>query len=155
LREAWRLCRRPYADLSGEGARLWGGRWNAPGRPVVYLTDHPALAVLEVRVHLDLPLELLPDDYVLMRVRLPDAAPAVIEDAQSDPKSTGDAWLRTGDAATLVVPSVLVPFAHNVLLNPRHQRAAGVAVISTTPFRFDARLWVGQTVAAQTSGTNA
>jgi RES domain-containing protein len=121
----------------------------------VYLADHPALAVLEVRVHLDLPLELLPDDYVLMRVRLPDAAPSVIEDAQSDPKSTGDAWLRTGDTATLHVPSVVVPFAHNVLLNPRHQRAADAAVISTTPFRFDARLWVGQTVAAQTSGTNA
>jgi RES domain-containing protein len=121
----------------------------------VYLADHPALAVLEVRVHLDLPLELLPDDYVLMRVRLPDAAPSVIEDAQSDPKSTGDAWLRTGDTATLHVPSVLVPFAHNLLLNPRHQRAADAAVISTTPFRFDARLWVGQTVAAQTSGTNA
>jgi RES domain-containing protein len=141
LTEAWRLCRQPYADLSGEGARLWGGRWNSPGQPVVYLADHPALAVLEVRVHLDLPLELLPADYVLMRIRLPDMAPSVIEDAQPDARSAGDDWLRTGDTATLVVPSVLVPFAHNLLFNPRHARATGAAIVSVTPFRFDARLW--------------
>ena len=60
LNEAWRLCRRPYADLTGDGARLAGGRWNRRGRAVVYLAEHPALAVLEVRVHLDVPLELLP-----------------------------------------------------------------------------------------------
>ena len=141
MTEAWRLCRRPYADLSGEGARLWGGRWNAPGRPVAYLADHPALAVLEVRVHLDLPLELLPDDYVLMRVRLPDAAPSVVADVPPDPAATGDAWLRAGESVTLRVPSVLVPFAHNLLINPRHVRAADAAILGTTPFRFDARLW--------------
>jgi RES domain-containing protein len=155
LKEAWRLCRQPHADLSGEGARLWGGRWNSPGRPVVYLADHPALAVLEVRVHLDLPLELLPDDYVLVRIRLPDEPPSVIREAPSDAKSASDTWLRTGDTVTLLVPSALVPFAHNLLFNPRHQRAAEAAIISTTAFRFDPRLWIGQTLAAQTSGTNA
>jgi RES domain-containing protein len=148
LIEAWRLCRQPHADLSGEGARLWGGRWNSPGRPVVYLSDHPALAVLEVRVHLDLPLELLPDDYVLARVRLPDEAPSVIGDPQPDPRSTGDAWLRAADTATLQVPSVLVPFAYNVLLNPRHKRAAEAAIADTATFRFDRRLWVGETAVA-------
>jgi len=60
---AWRLCRRPHADLSGEGARRLGGRWNSPGRPLIYLAEHPALAALEVRLHLDLPFDLLPADY--------------------------------------------------------------------------------------------
>jgi RES domain-containing protein len=143
LTEAWRLCRQPYADLSGEGARLWGGRWNSPGQHVVYLADHPALSVLEVRVHLDLPLELLPADYVLMRVRLPDAAPAVIADEQPNPAATGDSWLRAAETATLRVPSVLVPFAYNLLLNPRHARAADAVIVSITSFRFDTRLWRG------------
>ena len=67
----WRLCRRQHADLTGHGARVFGGRWNSPGRPVVYLAEHPALAALEVRVHLDLPFELIPADYVLMRVAMP------------------------------------------------------------------------------------
>lgn len=155
MTEAWRLCRRQYADLSGEGARRCGGRWNSPGRPVVYLAEHPALAILEVREHLDVPLELLPEDYVLVRVQLPDEAPSIVAEAQSAPRATGDAWLLAGDTATLRVPSVLVPFAHNVLFNPRHERAAQAEISSTTAFQFDPRMWVGQTVALQTSGMNA
>ena len=58
---AWRLCREPFADLNGHGARQYGGRWNSPGRPLVYAASAAALAVLEVRVHLDLPFELLPE----------------------------------------------------------------------------------------------
>src|SRR5262249_39067491 len=138
---AWRLCRRRHVDLTGEGARLWGGRWNRPGRPVVYLAEHPALTVLEVRVHLDLPLDLLPDDYVLARVRLPDEPPVAI-DMGSDPVTVGEAWLRDLTTAVLRVPSVLVPHAWNLLLNPRHQRASDAAVTELTPFRFDPRLWV-------------
>jgi RES domain-containing protein len=140
--EAWRLCRRPYADLSGEGARISGGRWNRRGRAVVYLAEHPALAVLEVRVHLDLPLELLPADYVLVRVRLPDEPPGAPSDA-SVPLEAGDTWLRDAATATLRVPSAVVPFAYNVLLNPRHPAASGAEVVSLTPFRFDPRLWLG------------
>ena len=64
----WRICRRPFADLSGEGARLYGGRWNAPGRPLIYAAETAALAVLEVRVHLDLDWDMLPDDYVLVAI---------------------------------------------------------------------------------------
>ena len=65
---AWRLCRRLNAHLTGEGARRFGGRWNSAGVPVVYLAEHPALAALEVRVHLDLPFDLLPADFTLMRI---------------------------------------------------------------------------------------
>jgi RES domain-containing protein len=69
---AWRLCREPFADLAGEGARRYGGRWNSPGRPNVYAASSAALAVLEVHVHLDLPLDLLPDDYLLLTIELRD-----------------------------------------------------------------------------------
>ena len=48
-----------------------GGRWNSVGRAVVYLAEHPALAVLELRVHFDLPFDLLPAYFVLMRVMVP------------------------------------------------------------------------------------
>jgi RES domain-containing protein len=140
LIEAWRLCRRQHADLSGEGARIAGGRWNRRGRAVVYLAEHPALAVLEVRVHLDLPLDLLPDDYVLARVQLPDEPPGVPADT-SDPLEAGEIWLRDRQTATLRVPSLLVPFACNLLLNPNHARASDASIVSLTAFRFDPRLW--------------
>ena len=68
----WRLTLRPHADLSGQGGRCADGRWHTRGRPVVYCATSAALAALEVRVHLDLPFELLPDDYVLMRIEAPD-----------------------------------------------------------------------------------
>jgi RES domain-containing protein len=141
---AWRLCRRVYADLSGRGAQRFGGRWNSPGRPVIYLADHPALAALEVRVHLDLPFEFLPDDYVLMQVSLPDPPPGPPEDALPaipDTVAAGNAWLTSLRSSTVKVASVLVPHAWNILLNPDHADATTAAIHSVEPFRFDPRLW--------------
>jgi RES domain-containing protein len=135
---AWRLCRRPFAVLDGEGARRFGGRWNNPGWPLVYLADHPALAALEVRVHLDLPFDLLPADYVLMQVDVPD--PGNIEPAGTTVEA-GTAWLASALSATVRVPSVLVPHAWNLLLNPHHPDAARAETVSIEPFRFDPRLW--------------
>ena len=137
---AWRLCRRPHADLSGEGARRFGGRWNSPGRPVVYLAEHPALAALEVRIHLDLPFELLPADFVLMRVLVPDDPNTVFE-AVANTVTTGDTWLTEARSAVLRVPSVLVPHSWNVLFNPNHPDATGALLRSVEPFGFDPRLW--------------
>jgi RES domain-containing protein len=136
----WRLCRRPHADLSGEGARRFGGRWNSAGRPVVYLADHPALAALEVRVHLDLPFELLPADFVLMQVMVPDGAETVPA-VDRHTVETGDTWLAGARSAVLLVPSVLVPHAWNVLLNPRHRDAEQALIREVEPFGFDPRLW--------------
>jgi RES domain-containing protein len=137
---AWRLCRRPHADLSGEGARRFGGRWNSVGRPVVYLAEHPALAALEVRVHLDLPFELLPADFVLVRVLVADASEASVA-ADEASVATGDAWLSEARSAALRVPSVLVPHAWNILLNPRHPEASEALIETIEPFGFDPRLW--------------
>jgi RES domain-containing protein len=141
----WRLCRRPHADLDGEGARRFGGRWNSPGRPVVYLAEHPALATLEVRVHLDLPLELLPADYVLMQVDVPDTMSSETGSHQAavpaDTVSVGNAWLAEAQTPVLRVPSVLVPYSWNILLNPRHPDAGQARVRGIELFRFDPRLW--------------
>ena len=139
--EAWRICRAPFADLSGDGASLYGGRWNSPGQPLVYLAEHPALAALEVRVHLDLPYDLLPDDYVMMKVALPDEPPGNIATLPANPAAVGNAWMASASSAVLRVPSVLVPSACNLLLNPRHSRAAEARITATEPFRFDARLF--------------
>ena len=115
---------------------------------MTYLAEHPALAVLEVRVHLDLPPDLLPDDYVLMRVALPDEPPETLEAIPANPRATGDAWLRSGKTAVLRAPSALVPRTTNLLLNPRHARAAEAEITEMLPFAFDGRLWAGNMKAA-------
>jgi len=137
----WRVCRRPFANLSGEGARLYGGRWNSPGRPMVYAAESAALSVLEVRVHLDLDWRVLPDDYVLMAIDTGDLLAETLAETPVDPRAVGDAWLASGRSALLRTPSFIVPESANVLVNPAHRDAARLAVASIKPFAFDARLW--------------
>ncbi len=139
--QAWRLCRAPFADLSGEGARLYGGRWNSPGSAMVYAADEPALAVLEVRVHLDLPPDLIPDDYVLIKLDLSGLTAEDLAVLPADPRAFGDQWLEQKRSPILRVPSLIVPDARNLLLNPTHPQAADAKIVSTNPFAFDPRLW--------------
>lgn len=144
----YRLCKAVHAALDGEGARLWGGRWNSPGRPMVYAAASPSLAVLEVLVHLDLPAELIPDDMVLLTIKVPDdAAFELIADirqsaeTQTDAcRQAGDAFLEAGSALGLKVRSMVVPQETNLLLNVRHADMARVTVVASEPFAFDPRL---------------
>lgn len=137
----WRICRAPFADLSGEGARIHGGRWNQPGLTVVYLAETAALAVLEVRVHLDLSPDLLPDDYVLSRVALDGLAVERVDDLPPDTAAYGTDWLRSVRTPILSVPSLIVPESRNLLLNPAHPEANGARITGSRAFSFDRRLW--------------
>ena len=141
----YRLARAPFAALDGEGARLYGGRWNSSGRPLVYTAASPSLAVLEILVHLDLPPELVPSDYRLLTIEVPDELPlARLEAVPAEPaacRAAGDAFLQDGQFAALSVPSVVVPQERNLLLNPAHPLAAGVRTIRNDPFAIDARLF--------------
>ena len=148
---AWRLTRKPYADLSGEGARLKGGRWNSPGKAAVYLSEDAALPVLETFVHLDLTPDLLPDDCVLMRVDLSALEIAMpgswLEDGpedlldEADGRTFGDRWIDEARTPLLRVPSVIVPESFNLVLNTQHIFASNIPDPTSRPFRFDARLF--------------
>ena len=148
---AWRLARAPFADLSGEGARRKGGRWNSPGKAVVYLAEEAALPVLETLVHLDLTPDLLPDDTVLLRIdlsALEKAAPGRwLEDGPDDPmgeaesKAFGDRWIEEARTPVLRVPSIVVVESFNLVLNARHPLASSIPEPSARPFAFDTRLF--------------
>jgi RES domain-containing protein len=140
---AWRIARVPYADLTGEGARLFGGRWNSPGSAVVYLAEHPALAMLEILVHLDLDPAALPVDYVLMTVAIPDGVnilDASVELFAGREFRYGDEWIMQKRSLLLRVPSAVMPQSSNVLLNPAHVDAERVALVGIDNLNFDARL---------------
>lgn len=146
----WRLAREAYRELDGEGARLYGGRWNSTGRPVVYTSATLSLAALELLVHVDR--EELPDDLVALGIKVPARAwdlgvrPGKLPDDwrqgpnRPECRRIGDEWLEAGAALLLRVPSAVVPQEENVLLNPRHPDVAEVRVISSEPFRLDRRL---------------
>ncbi|MGB3635214.1 MAG: RES domain-containing protein, partial [Rubrobacteraceae bacterium] len=74
----WRICAPKYADtaFSGEGARIYGGRWNSKGRAVVYSSESNALAVLEQLVHVEDPAIL--DAFVVVSASLNKATVEVL-----------------------------------------------------------------------------
>lgn len=149
--KVWRLTKTRLAAraFDGEGARLYGGRWNSVGIPMVYTAESVALAALEVLVHLRAP-SILPA-YSLISAEVPDGLVQEVEpgalppDWNADPvppsvQAVGDAWASGSSTLALRVPSALAPESWNVLLNPRHPEFRRVRVGTAHPFRFDARL---------------
>jgi RES domain-containing protein len=144
----WRISN--HADLSGEGGLRASGRWHSKGRRVVYLSDHPASALLEVLVHLEVDVEDLPTHFQLLTIEAPVGI--VISSADEDSmaenwrgdiaatRAFGDEWLRDGASALLRVPSAIVPASYNYLLNPAHADAARLTVVSAMQAPFDRRL---------------
>lgn len=139
----WRVCQEKYAtDLSGEGARLNGARWNSPGVAMVYAAESPALAALEVRVHLDLPPDLIPDDYALVEIDVPDVAIETFSATLSNPSEAGDAWVASRSSLALRVPSFVMIRSFNVLINPNFAGPDAARITRREPFEFDERLWL-------------
>lgn len=149
----WRLTPPAYARLlDGEGSRIAGGRWNSPGRPLLYTSSHLSLSVLEVFVHFPPELRDNLPELEAVRIVVPDDVGAVEVSlgqfeglmAAPDPlaacRATGDEWLARGSDLILKAPSVVVPEEMNVMLNPGHVRMREVRIESSRRFRFDPRL---------------
>ena len=51
---AFRIADRRHPIFDGTGAKLNGGRWNSPGRPVIYAAETFAGGLLEALVHANL-----------------------------------------------------------------------------------------------------
>jgi RES domain-containing protein len=144
----WRISN--HASLSGDGGLYASGRWHSRGRRVVYLADHPASALVEVMVHLEIDPEDLPIHYQLLGIEVPDdvAVTALAESELPDgwrqqiavTRARGDEWLRAGATALLRLPSAIVPEATNYLLNPAHADAARISIASALRAPFDPRL---------------
>lgn len=146
----WRITTRRFANaaFSGEGARLYGGRWNRVGASVIYTAQSRSLALLEMLVQDD-PLRA---NYVLIPAHLPAdlsidtlaqgdlptnwRAPAAREVLQA----LGAQWLQSLRSAVLVVPSAVVPAEHNFLLNPAHPDFQRIVIGPPEPLETDLRL---------------
>ncbi|MEO5712192.1 MAG: RES family NAD+ phosphorylase [Luteolibacter sp.] len=137
--------------MDGEGARRYGGRWNSPGLPAVYLAESRALAALEILVHA--PREALLLSWIVIGMEIPDdwletASPADLppnwraQPSSSAAQAYGSEWLRSGRGVALVLPSVVIPEEHSLLVNPLHPRMSELKPEKPKPFSFDPRLSV-------------
>jgi RES domain-containing protein len=148
---AWRLVksRHARAAFDGEGARLYGGRWNSVGTRIAYASDSVALAALEVLAHLQSTAIL--QAYSLATIRFPGSLVETLDAASLPPEwrrfpsppenqMLGDKWVAESRSLVLRVPSAIVPSACNYLINPSHSRFDAAVVQAPEGFAFDPRL---------------
>jgi RES domain-containing protein len=147
----WRIVKEKHAAsaFSGEGARIFAGRWNSPGVPLVYCSENLALAALEILVHCQ-PVAMR-DKWRAFRVTWSDAMMTALE-LKSLPRGwnaqppgpasqrVGDKWVRGAHSAVLAVPSVVIPLERTFLLNPRHRDFAKIKHRPAGEFHLDQRL---------------
>lgn len=142
----WRISN--YESLEGIGGLYSQGRWHPLGQRIVYLSEHPALALLEVMVHLEIDQEDLPDTFKLLKVEAPTPldkmAGLELPDGWKEnghaTQKVGLQWLSDGTSPVVRVPSAILPESVNVLLNPLHPDSKMLKITEVIPFPFDDRL---------------
>ena len=150
MRTAWRIVKEKHAATAfdGEGAWLFGGRWNSRGTRVVYASESKALATLESLVHLNPPVTFkyvaiaIEFDEKLVETITPASLPTVWTEEPPPPstKAIGDQWVKEARSAVLELPSVIIQTESNYLLNPTHPDFRKVRIGKAGPFAFDPRL---------------
>lgn len=148
----YRIVKKKWATnaFDGEGARLYGGRWNSRGKSCVYLAGSESLAILEVLVHLDNAQQI--EHYALFSVTLDEKDVLLLQQqtlpdnwqedpAPSDTADLGDEWLASQSSLALCVPSSIVARENNYVLNLAHPHCATVLESMTElEFSMDNRL---------------
>jgi RES domain-containing protein len=151
---AFRIADRRFPIFDGTGARIVGGRWNSPGRPVIYAAETFAGAVLEVLVHTNL--GRVPKTHAVIEIEIPEKIPSETApvdalsgwDAEDQivSRSYGDKWLEEQRTAILLVPSIVTRgHEHNILLNPDHPDFKAITATGPEDVVWDDRLFQSMT----------
>jgi RES domain-containing protein len=150
--EVFRLAREKYAiPLSGKGAAIKGARWNSAGIELIYTANNRSLAMAEVAVHLTL--ATLPEDYVIITIKIPDnlvlkkLSTSQLPNNWKDfphPNSTqslGDDFVNENLYVAMMIPSVITIGDFNILINPKHKDFKKIKILKIEPFPFDKRIF--------------
>jgi RES domain-containing protein len=136
-------------DLSGEGARLFGGRWNHLLTPCIYTSESRALAVLEYTVNVtidEIPRSLSIityeiQDNVIHELSIADLPGNWRESpAPSSTKDMGTDLLTCAELPIIKIPSAVITQEYNYLLNPKHKDSENFRIIKVEDFVYDLRI---------------
>ena len=151
IMQVYRIAQSKYIrDLSGTGARLYGGRWNPKGYAMLYTSEHRSLATLEVLVHWKS--EIVPPELNIITLEIPDAAVDVYDSAAFEKSAVvqfkadqniafGKFWLESLASVAIKAPSIVIPEENNVLINPLHPDFSTIKIVSVEKFELDQRLF--------------
>lgn len=139
----WRISE--FADLSGLGGKMYRGRWHSDETAVVYCSDHPSTALLEILVHTTR--ENFLETYQLLEISCPlglgihePNLPTNWPNRRIASQQVGNDFLRSLEAPIMRMPSVVMPQAFNYLVNPAHPDAASITIARSWRYPFDSRL---------------
>lgn len=146
--EVYRICLEQYSkELFASGNR---NRWNSRGNFVIYTAGSRALACLENVVHRSG--EGLRDLFKIVVIEIPNQVlieSISIDDLPAHWKKTssyslcqplGDAWYEKKTSAVLRVPSSIIAYEFNYVLNTRHADFSKIRIIRHEEFDFDLRI---------------
>ncbi len=150
----YRICATEHInDLSGTGARIYGGRWNHVGYPMVYSSSSRSLAALEFLVHV--PMALAPENLSIAEIIITEdnikkelitvnELPADWRDypAPEQLADIGTKWIKSKSSLLLNIPSAVVDKEINTLINPLHPDIKCVILDNIEKFRFSSRLFI-------------
>ncbi len=147
---AFRIADRRFPIFDGTGSRLIGGRWNSPGKPLIYSAETFAGAVLETLIHSNL--GRVPKTHSVVEIEVPETLRIEIVRETDVPgwdaanfrasRAFGDKWLAERRSAVLIVPSMVTRGRErNILLNPEHPDFRQITVANPQPVRWDERLF--------------
>ncbi len=151
LVKVYRIAKKAYIqDLSGEGARLYGGRWNKKGVVMLYTASNRSLATVEYLVNL--PMALIPNDIAIIELILPSRLKIQTIQAKDLPKGwqsypasyqlqeIGNRWISENKTLLLKVPSSVVQGEYNILINPNHVLFNKITISKIETLIIDKRL---------------
>ena len=146
----YRIAKKEYIeDISGNGAKRTGGRWNPKGIPILYCASTSSLAILEKLISIDM--DLLPEDLCIAALEIPKSKILKIPEEELPKnwnhypspdalKSIGKSWIELGDFCALQIPSAVNFMESNYLINVKHPLMGKIKIKEVTPFRIDNRL---------------
>jgi RES domain-containing protein len=147
--EVYRISRSKYAnDLSGEGARLYGGRWNRPGLSALYTSQSRALALLELIVHFN-SADALRLDYEFISLNIEDSMIVSLceevkgYEAQNKIfpfREKTEVLFLEQQVLAIKVPSVIIPQECNIIINPIHHWMNSLKILQKERVVIDKRL---------------
>ncbi|MEO8413107.1 MAG: RES family NAD+ phosphorylase [Ginsengibacter sp.] len=148
--KVYRIGRTQYADdVKGEGARLFGGRWNHKSIPCIYTSESRALALLEYTVNVNI--KEIPRRLRIATFEIPDKGIKIISGdrlpgdwkeapAPKSCKDFGTRLLASLSNAVFKIPSAIITEEYNFLLNPMHVAACYFTIIDIKNFVYDIRI---------------
>jgi RES domain-containing protein len=146
----YRIGRTKYGrDLTGEGARLNGGRWNHIMTPCLYASENRSLVLLEFTVNLEL--DDIPRALSFTTLDVPDNSILTLKEAQlpgdwknvRTPFSTrafGTDLLNAAKSLVIKIPSIAVPEEWNYLINPVHPDIKQCKIVDVNDTVYDIRI---------------